>query len=117
MQNHLAAADVRLDTFRATGVHQRQGAPLQGLGRFLCVLGSALRVTGIHFRGRGLGQLLIRMETQAGEEVGISVGNAVPIYILQPETLPSIGNLSTLRRVTDVPQNLCSNHLQEGTTD
>lgn len=31
--------------------------------------------------------LLIRMETQAGEEVGISVGNAVPIYILQPETL------------------------------
>lgn len=27
------------------------------------------------------------METHAGEEVGISAGNAVPIYILQPETL------------------------------
>lgn len=31
--------------------------------------------------------LSIRMETQVGEEVGISLGNAVPIYIFQPETL------------------------------
>jgi hypothetical protein len=31
--------------------------------------------------------LLIRIEIQVGEEVGISLGNAVPIYIFQRETL------------------------------
>lgn len=31
--------------------------------------------------------LFICVETHVGEEVGISAGNAVPIYILQPEFL------------------------------
>lgn len=55
--------------------------------------------------------LLVCIGLDLGEEVGISMGDAVPVYILQPETLPSSGALIVLRDITGVHQGFCGHYL------